>query len=80
MPTCPGVSRRDPALTYAAIETDLAAGSRAVITRGPSGSTVRSNIEERVPEGTSRLGNQAAGAEGAGRCCGSSGGRAYLGR
>ena len=39
-----GVSRREPARTYAAIETERAPGSRARITRGPSGSAVRSNI------------------------------------
>ena len=43
-PTWPGASRRDPARTYAAIETERAAGSRALITRGPAGSAVRSNI------------------------------------
>ena len=35
--------------TYAAIDTDRAAGSGAVITRGPSGSVVRSNIAGMVP-------------------------------
>ncbi len=47
-PTWPAVSSREPARTYAAIETDRAAGSRALITRGPSGSAVRSNIRAMV--------------------------------
>src|SRR5829696_2525600 len=37
-------SRREPARTYAAMETERAPGSRALMTRGPSGSAVRSNI------------------------------------
>ena len=45
-----GVSRREPASTYAAIETERAAGSRALITRGPAGSAVRSNIRPMVQE------------------------------
>jgi hypothetical protein len=49
-PTWPGVSMRDPASTYAAMETERAAGSRALITRGPAGSTVRSNIQAMVAD------------------------------
>src|SRR5579859_6650018 len=37
-------SRREPARTYAAMETDRAPARRAVMTRGPRGSAVRSNI------------------------------------
>ena len=45
IPACSGASRREPAGTYAAIDTDRAAGSRAEITRGPPSATaVRSNI------------------------------------
>src|SRR5215210_1111208 len=43
-PACSGVSRREPARTYAAMETERAPGSLALITRGPAGSAVRSNI------------------------------------
>ena len=43
-PICPAVSSREPASTYAAMETERADGSRALITRGPAGSAVRSNI------------------------------------
>src|SRR6185369_3671900 len=43
-PTWPGASEREPARTYAAIDTDRAPGRRALITRGPAGSAVRSNI------------------------------------
>src|SRR4029077_9543514 len=50
MPAWPPVSRREPACTYAATETDRAAGNRAEITRGPSASAVRSNIAGMVPE------------------------------
>ena len=49
-PTWPAVSRRDPARTYAAIETERAVGSRALITRGPAGTTVRSNIRPMVAD------------------------------
>ena len=44
MPACSGASRREPAGTYAATETDRAVGSRAEMTRGPSATAVRSNI------------------------------------
>src|SRR5918992_1285833 len=37
-------SRREPARTYAAMETERAPGTRELITRGPEGSAVRSNI------------------------------------
>src|SRR5688572_3374559 len=37
-------SRREPARTYAAMETERAPGNRELITRGPEGSAVRSNI------------------------------------
>ena len=43
-PASAAVSRRDPASTYAATETERAPGRRAVMTRGPSGSSVRWNI------------------------------------
>src|SRR5439155_832683 len=43
-PASAGVSRREPARTYAAMETERAPGSLALITRGPAGSAVRSNI------------------------------------
>src|SRR5687767_1136542 len=43
-PASAGVSRREPARTYAAMETERAPGSRALMTRGPDGSAVRSNI------------------------------------
>ena len=49
-PTWPALSSRDPASTYAAIETERAAGSRALMTRGPEGSAVRSNIVRMVPD------------------------------
>ena len=51
-PACPAASRREPARTYAAIETERAPGSRALITRGPAGSAVRSNIARMVQDGT----------------------------
>src|SRR5258705_11893454 len=43
-PASAGVSRREPARTYAAMETERAPESRALMTRGPEGSAVRSNI------------------------------------
>src|SRR5262245_16338644 len=43
-PTWSAVSRREPARTYAATETERAPGIRALITRGPAGSAVRSNM------------------------------------
>src|SRR5688572_25802354 len=43
-PASPAVSRREPARTYAAMETERAPGNRELITRGPEGSAVRSNI------------------------------------
>ena len=43
-PASPGVSRREPASTYAAIETERDPGRRAEMTRGPSGSSVRWNM------------------------------------
>src|SRR4051812_2293190 len=49
-PTWPGPSRREPARTYAAMETERAAGSRALITRGPAGRAVRSNIRPMVAD------------------------------
>src|SRR6478672_10301097 len=49
-PTWPAVSSREPASTYAATDTDRAAGSRALITRGPAGTTVRSNIRAMVAD------------------------------
>jgi hypothetical protein len=49
-PTWPAVSSREPASTYAATDTDRAAGSRALITRGPAGSAVRSNIRSMVAD------------------------------
>src|SRR5687767_9570795 len=51
-PASAGVSRREPARTYAAMETERAPGSRALMTRGPDGSAVRSNI---AADGTGRL-------------------------
>jgi len=48
-------SRRDPARTWASIVTDRDPGSRAEMTRGPSGSAVRSNsgrtVADRPPDG-----------------------------
>ena len=44
-------SRREPARTYAAMETERAPESRELMTRGPEGSTVRSNI---AADGTGR--------------------------
>jgi len=43
-PASSATSSRDPASTYAAIETDREPGRRAEMTRGPSASSVRSNI------------------------------------
>ena len=80
MPACPGPSRREPAGTYAAIDTDRAAGRRAVITRGPSASAVLWNIAGMVPEQARRIGNRAAGARGAPAAAGSIASIAYLGR
>lgn len=51
-PVSAGVSSRDPARTYAAMETERAPGIREVMTRGPSGSAVRSNI---AGDGTGEL-------------------------
>ena len=50
-PASAGDSRREPARTYAAMETERAPGSRALMTRGPAGSAVRSNI---AADGTGR--------------------------
>ena len=50
-PAWSAVSRRDPASTYAAIDTERLPGSRAEITRGPSGRAVRSNIGRMVAHG-----------------------------
>src|SRR5690349_14295830 len=50
-PASAGDSRREPARTYAAMETERAPGTRELITRGPSGSAVRSNI---AADGTGR--------------------------
>src|SRR5688500_1054682 len=47
-------SRREPARTYAAMETERAPGTRELITRGPAGSAVRSNIAAMVQEGVCR--------------------------
>src|SRR3954466_14893243 len=52
-PASAGLSRRDPASTYAAIETDREPGRRAEMTRGPSGSSVRWNIAWMVARNTS---------------------------
>ena len=49
-PAWASVSRRDPARTYAAMETERAPGIRALMTRGPEASTVRSNIVGMVQE------------------------------
>src|SRR5438552_4197881 len=57
-PTWPSASSREPARTYAAIETERAAGSRALITRGPASSTVRSNIRPMVQESNGRPGRR----------------------
>ena len=43
-PASAGVSSRDPASTYAAMDTERDPGRRAEMTRGPSGSSVRWNI------------------------------------
>src|SRR3954468_10985519 len=50
-PACSAVSSRDPARTYAAIDTERLPGRRAEITRGPSGRAVRSNIGRMVAHG-----------------------------
>ena len=49
-PAWASVSRRDPARTYAAMETERAPGIWALMTRGPEASTVRSNIVGMVQE------------------------------
>ena len=43
-PAWSALSWREPARTCASIETERDPGSRAEMTRGPSGSAVRSNI------------------------------------
>ena len=43
-PASAGCSSREPASTYAAIDTDREPGRRAEMTRGPSSSTVLWNI------------------------------------
>src|SRR6476619_5504801 len=43
-PASAALSRREPARTYAAMETERAPGTRELMTRGPSASAVRSNI------------------------------------
>ena len=53
-PASAGVSRREPARTYAAMETERAPESRALMTRGPEGSAVRSNIRPMLPESDRR--------------------------
>src|SRR5688572_21594590 len=55
-PAWSGPSRREPARTYAAMETERAPARRALITRGPEGSAVRSNIARMVQEGARRFG------------------------
>jgi len=60
-PTWPAASSRDPARTYAAMETERAVGSRALITRGPAGSAVRSNIRSMVQESFGRPRQEAGG-------------------
>ena len=50
-PASAALSRREPARTYAAMETERAPGTRALMTRGPSASAVRSNI---AADGTGR--------------------------
>ena len=55
-PAWSGVSRREPASTYAAMLTDRALASGALMTRGPSGNAVRSNIAGMVQEGRDRSG------------------------
>src|SRR6185369_4657258 len=66
-PTWPGASRRDPARTYAATDADRAPARRALMTRGPSGSVVRSNIGSMVQAGVGRPlpGGRTAGRAGA---------------
>src|ERR1035437_1036360 len=49
-PASSAASRREPARTYAAMETERAPGIRAEMTRGPPGSTVRSNIAPILPD------------------------------
>src|SRR3954470_13263102 len=61
-PASAGVSSREPASTYAAIDTDRDPGSRAEMTRGPAGSSVRWNIGSMVARNV----GPAGGREGAG--------------
>ncbi len=49
-PASAALSRREPARTYAAMETERAPGTRELMTRGPSTSAVRSNIRAMVQE------------------------------
>ena len=58
MPACSFDSRRDPARTNAATETERAPGRRVEITRGPSASAVRWNIAGMVPERPSASGKR----------------------
>ena len=53
-------SSREPARTYAAMETEREPGRRAEITRGPSASTVRWNIAVMVAR-TRRTGGRPRG-------------------
>src|SRR5688572_31848192 len=59
-------SRREPARTYAAMETERAPGTRELITRGPEGSAVRSNI---AADGTGTSSNGRARPPARGRRC-----------
>src|ERR1035437_110439 len=58
-PASPRDSRREPARTYAAMETERAPGIRAEMTRGPAGSTVRSNIAPILPDAAASPGEWA---------------------
>ena len=54
-------SRREPASTYAATDTERDAGRRAEMTRGPSGSWVRWNIGPMVAPNRRPAASRAAG-------------------
>src|SRR6185295_2810780 len=80
MPAWSRDSRRDPARTKTAADTDRAPARRVEITRGPSASAVRWNIAGMVPEQPRHPECEAAGADGAGRVRCVELGSTYLGR